>query len=152
MQQKMIAVIGSGSADESALKIAGDVGRIVARRKAILICGGLGGVMEAAARGAKAEGGITVGILPQNHKQNANPYIDIAIATGFGEGRNVIIVRSADAMIAVGGEYGTLSEIAFGLKMNKPVIGIATWDIGGIVKADSAEDAVRKALEIQALQ
>jgi len=148
----MIAVIGSGSADESALKIAGDVGRIVARRKAILICGGLGGVMEAAARGAKAEGGITVGILPQNHKQNANPYIDIAIATGFGEGRNVIIVRSADAMIAVGGEYGTLSEIAFGLKMNKPVIGIATWDIGGIVKADSAEDAVRKALEIQALQ
>ncbi|MEW6214053.1 MAG: TIGR00725 family protein [Nitrospirota bacterium] len=148
MRQKIIAVIGAGSADESILKIAEEAGRLIARKNAILICGGLCGVMEAAARGAKSEGGITVGILPQNHKHEANPYIDIPVATGFGEGRNVVIARTADAMIAVGGEYGTLSEIAFGLKMGKPVIGINTWDVKGIIKADNAEDAVNKAIKL----
>lgn len=103
--------------------------------------------MEAAAKGAKHEGGITVGILPQEHKKGASPYIDIPVATGFGEGRNVIIVRTADVIIAVGGEYGTLSEIAFALKMGKPVIGISTWDIKGIIKAINAEEAVKKAFE-----
>ncbi|WP_333655656.1 TIGR00725 family protein [Dissulfurispira sp.] len=146
MQQKIIAVIGAGNSDENTLRIAEEVGKLIARRNAILICGGLGGVMEAAAKGAKSEGGITVGILPQSYKSDANPYIDVPVATGFGEGRNVIIVRSADALIAVGGEYGTLSEIALGLKTGKPVIGINTWDIKGIIKADDAEDAVNKAL------
>jgi uncharacterized protein (TIGR00725 family) len=103
--------------------------------------------MEAAARGAKAEGGTTIGILPQDKKDEANPYIDIPIATGFGEGRNVIIVRTADALIAVGGEYGTLSEIAFALRMGKPVIGLNTWDIKGVIRAGSEEEAVEKALE-----
>lgn len=147
MQQKAIAVIGAGNADEKILKIAEEVGRFIAKRNAILVCGGLGGVMEAAAKGAKSENGITVGILPGNHKNDANPYIDISVTTGFGEGRNVIIVRSADALIAVGGEYGTLSEIALALKTGKPVIGMNTWDIKGIIKADNAEDAVNKVFE-----
>ncbi|MEW6162771.1 MAG: TIGR00725 family protein [Nitrospirota bacterium] len=148
MSKKIIAVIGAGITDEPTLKIAEEIGRLIARRKAVLVCGGLGGVMEAASKGAKSEGGITVGILPQNHKNEANPYIDISVATGFGEGRNVIIARTADAMIAVGGEYGTLSEIAFGLKMGKPVIGIITWDIKGIIKASDPGDAVNKAFEL----
>ncbi len=148
MLKKTIAVIGAGIADEATLKTAEEVGRLIAKKGAVLICGGLGGVMEAASKGAHMEGGITVGILPQNNKKDANPYIDIPIVTGFGEGRNVIISRSADAIIAIGGEYGTLSEIAFGLKMGKPVIGIGTWDIKGIIKAKSAEDAIKKAFEI----
>ncbi len=149
MQKKTIAVVGAGSkAGAAVIKAAEEVGRLVAQRGAVLICGGLGGVMEAAARGAQAEGGITVGILPQLNKGDANPYITVPIATGFGEGRNVVIVRSSDALIAVGGEYGTLSEIAFGLKTGKPVIGISTWDIKGIIKAADAEDAVNKAFEL----
>jgi uncharacterized protein (TIGR00725 family) len=148
MRKKIIAVIGAGTADEAILKIAEDVGRLIARRGAVLICGGLGGVMDTALKGAKSAGGITVGILPQNHTKDANPNIDIPIATGFGEGRNVIIARTADVIIAVGGEYGTLSEIAFGLKMGKPVIGIGTWDIKGMIKAKNAEDAVEKAFEL----
>lgn len=148
MQRKIIAVIGAGEAGGDLLKAAEEVGRLIAQRGAVLICGGLGGVMEAAARGAQAEGGITVGILPQFHKGEANPYITVPVATGFGEGRNIVIVRSADALIAVGGEYGTLSEIAFGLKVGKPVVGINTWEIRGIIKADSAGDAVDKAFEL----
>ncbi|OGW54493.1 MAG: TIGR00725 family protein, partial [Nitrospirae bacterium RBG_13_43_8] len=144
MTKKIIAVIGAGVADESLCKTAEEVGRLLAKRNAILICGGLGGVMEAAAKGARSEGGTAVGILPQDHKNEANAYIDIPVATGFGEGRNVIVVRTADAIIAVGGEFGTLSEIAFGLKMGKPVIGVETWDIKGIIKAENAEAAVNK--------
>jgi len=148
MTRKIIAVIGARSADRSLLKIAEDVGKFIAGRNAILICGGLGGVMEAAAKGARSEGGTAVGILPQDHKSDANTYIDIPVATGFGEGRNVIIVRTADAIIAVGGEYGTLSEIALGLRMGKPVIGIETWDIKGIIKAENAEAAVNKVFDL----
>jgi uncharacterized protein (TIGR00725 family) len=144
-QRKVLGVIGAGIADERTLDSAEAAGRLIAKRGAILVCGGLGGVMEAAARGAKAEGGTTIGILPQDKKDEANPYIDIPIATGFGEGRNVIIVRTADALIAVGGEYGTLSEIAYALKMGKPVVGLNTWDIKGIIKAENEEDAVEKA-------
>jgi hypothetical protein len=147
MFKRIVAVIGAGTAEEPLLKIAEEVGRLIARRDAILICGGLGGVMEAASKGVRSEGGTAVGILPQDHKNEANTYIDIPVATGFGEGRNVIIARTADAIIAVGGEYGTLSEIAFGLRMGKPVIGIKTWDIKGIIKGENAEDAVNKAFE-----
>lgn len=148
MSPRMIGVIGAGSADRPILEIAEHVGRLVAERKAVLICGGLGGVMEAAAQGARNQGGITIGILPQPHREGANPYITVPIPTGFGEGRNVIIARAADVLIAVGGEYGTLSEIAFGLKIGKPVIGIQTWDIKGVIKAKSADEAVRKAFQI----
>jgi hypothetical protein len=142
MKQRMVAVIGGGAADDATLRIAEEVGRLIAAEEGILLCGGLGGVMEAAAKGAKSAGGITVGILPQGDSASANRYITVPVATGFGEGRNVVIARTADALIAIGGEYGTLSEIAFGLKMGKPVIGIGTWDIPGVIAARGPEDAV----------
>jgi uncharacterized protein (TIGR00725 family) len=145
MEQKIIGVIGAGTADEETLRTAEETGRIIARNGFLLVCGGLGGVMEAAARGAKAAGGTTVGILPQADRQGANPYIDIPVATGFGDGRNVIIVRTADLLIAVGGEYGTLSEIAYALKMGKPVIGLTTWDIPGVTLAATPLEAVEMA-------
>ncbi len=146
MQKKMIAVIGAGRADKELLALAEQVGRLIALNGAILVCGGLGGVMEAAAMGANTEGGITVGILLGLEKSAANPYINVPVATGLGEIRNAVIVRSADVLIAIGGEYGTLSEIAFALKAGKTVIGIGTWDIKGIIKTNGAEDAVNRAL------
>jgi len=148
MTKRIIGVIGSGRADASLTGIAEEVGRLIATREALLVCGGLGGVMEGAARGAKAAGGTTIGILPQATKEMANQYIDVPVATGFGEGRNVIIIRTSDALIAIGGEFGTLSELAFALKMGKPVIGINTWEIQGIIKADTAEAAVNIAFKL----
>ena len=145
MTKRIIGVIGAGKADAALTGIAEEVGRLIATRNALLVCGGLGGVMEAAARGAKDAGGTTIGILPQATKEMANQYIDVPVATGFGEGRNVVIIRTADALIAIGGEYGTLSELAFALKMGKPVVGINTWDIKGIIKADTPEAAVNSA-------
>ena len=145
MTKRIIGVIGAGNADAALTGIAEEVGRLIATRNALLVCGGLGGVMEAAARGAKGAGGTTIGILPQATKEMANQYIDVPVATGFGEGRNVVIIRTADALIAIGGEYGTLSELAFALKMGKPVVGINTWDIKGIIKADTPEAAVNSA-------
>jgi len=142
----VIAVVGAGSAEADTLNTAEAVGRAIAERGAMLVCGGLGGVMAAAAKGAKSAGGTTIGILPQPYRHDANPYIDVPIATGFGEGRNVFIIRTADVVIAVGGEYGTLSEIALALKSGKAVIGLGTWDIKGILKADSPEHAVDLAL------
>ncbi len=149
--KKMISVIGGRRVEKALLEEAEKVGRLIARSGITLVCGGLGGVMEAVSRGARAEGGITIGILPQDHKRDANEYIDLPIITGLGIGRNVIIARTADAVIAIGGEYGTLSEIAFALQMGKPVIGIRTWDIKGIMKAVSAEDAVSKAVDLLGL-
>jgi len=144
----MIAVIGGRRVEKSLLLEAEEVGRLIARRGAHLVCGGLGGVMEAASRGVKSEGGLTVGILPQNDSKEANQYIDIPVATGLGIGRNVIIASTADALIAVGGGYGTLSEVAFALQMGKPVVGIKTWDIKGVITAGNAADAVDKVFEL----
>lgn len=144
----LISVIGGRNVEESLLKEAEGVGRLLAKKDAILICGGLGGVMEAVSRGMRSEGGLTVGILPQDHKDKANAFVDVPIATGLGIGRNVIIARAADAVIAVGGEYGTLSEVAFALQMGKPVVGIRSWDIRGVVCANDAEEAVKKVYEI----
>lgn len=143
-ERNLIAVIGGRKTEKPLLKEAEEVGILLARKGAILLCGGLGGVMEAASKGMSAEGGLTVGILPQDHRGKANAFVDVPIATGLGIGRNVIIARSADAVIAIGGEYGTLSEIAFALQMGKPVVGIRTWDIKGVVSAEDAEDAVNK--------
>lgn len=148
MHNKIIAVIGGRKVEKALLEEAEKVGRLIARKGLILVCGGLTGVMEAVSRGAKSESGLTIGILPQEHKGKANEYIDIPIPTGLGIGRNVIIARTADALIAIGGEYGTLSEIAFALQLDKPVIGIRTWDIKGVITAENAGDAVNKAFEI----
>jgi uncharacterized protein (TIGR00725 family) len=121
------------------------VGRLVAQRGAALVCGGLGGVMEAACRGARAEGGATIGILPGLDRSAANPYVKVAIATGLGEARNALVVRAADCLIAVGGAYGTLSEIALALKAGKRVVGLNTWEIEGVTPVDSAEAALSAA-------
>jgi hypothetical protein len=145
----IISVIGAGSCDKKIYGIAEEVGRLIAKKGATLITGGLGGVMEAASKGAKEAGGITVGILPGFSKDEANPYVMIPITTGLSHARNIIVVRSADAVIAISGEYGTLSEIAIALKLGKPVVGIKTWDnIEGVVKVDSPEEAVQKILEL----
>jgi uncharacterized protein (TIGR00725 family) len=147
-EKVIIAVIGGRRVEKSLLKEAERVGELIATKKAVLVCGGLGGVMEAASKGAKAASGTTIGILPHEHKKEANEYIDIPVATGLGIGRNVIITHTADAVIAIGGEYGTLSEIAFALQLGKPVLGIKTWDIKGIIPAKDAEDAVNKVFEL----
>jgi uncharacterized protein (TIGR00725 family) len=119
-----------------------ELGRELARAGALLVCGGLGGAMEAACRGAKGEGGKTLGILPGADRSAANRYVDVAIPTGLGEARNALIVRAADALIAIAGGYGTLSEIALALRAGKPVIGLGTWDIEGVVQASSPAEAV----------
>ncbi|MDI6888121.1 MAG: TIGR00725 family protein [Methanocellales archaeon] len=143
-----IAVIGSEEASEELKCTAKEVGRLIAKSGAALLCGGLGGVMEYAALGAREAGGQTVGILPGVNRREANPYIDIAIATGMDHARNVILVRSSDAVIAVGGGYGTLSEIALALKMKKPVVAIkGGWEIDGVMVARDATEAVRLAIE-----
>ena len=146
--KKTIGVIGGRRVDKTLLNEAEKVGRLIAQKEIVLVCGGLSGVMEAVSKGARSGGGITVGILPQEHKRDANEYIDIPIITGLGIGRNVIIARTADVLISLGGEYGTLSEIAFALQMGKPVIGIRTWDIKGIIPVPNAEEAVNKALAL----
>ena len=143
-----IGVIGAGSCSGKVGQTAFHVGKAIAREGAVLLCGGLGGVMEAAARGAKEEGGVTVGILPGALAEEANPYIDIPIVTQMGHARNVVLVRSSHAVIAVSGGYGTLSEIAIALKIGIPCIGIETWDqVDGVIMADSPDQAVLSAIE-----
>ncbi len=124
---KIIGVIGAGECDKATYELAKEVGKEIAICGCALICGGLGGVMEAAAKGAKEAGGLTIDVLPSSNPLDANPYIDIPIVTGLGEARNIIIVRTAKVLIAISGGYGTLSEIAFALKMDKPIIGLNTW-------------------------
>jgi uncharacterized protein (TIGR00725 family) len=143
-KRPVIAVIGGRRVDKFLLSQAREAGRLIAERGALLVTGGLGGVMEAASEGAQSAGGLTIGVLPQDNKERANQYVDVPLATGLGIGRNVIIARTADAAIAIGGEYGTLSEIAFALQMEKPVIGIRSWDVRGVIPAADAEDAVEK--------
>ena len=145
-----IAVVGAGRASEDQAGAAEAVGRALAEAGAVLVCGGLGGVMEAACRGAKAGGGTTVGILPGPDRGAANPHVDVAVATGLGEARNALVVRAADALVAIGGEYGTLSEIALAVKAGKPVVGLGTWELDAVRIALSPEEAVRLALQAAA--
>ena len=146
---RRIGVIGDAVCSEKVMNLAEEVGREIAKRKGVLICGGLTGVMEGAARGAKKEGGLTIGIIPSERAADANPFIDIPIVTGLRDARNLIVVRSSEAIIAIHGKYGTLSEIAFALKFNIPVIGLHTWDIShDIVIASNAVSAVEKAFDL----
>jgi uncharacterized protein (TIGR00725 family) len=146
--RKQIAVVGGGVCSPEVAEDARRLGRLIARQGHILLCGGLGGVMEAACCGAQEAGGLTVGILPGEREQ-ANACLDIAIATGMGHARNAIIVKSADAVVALTGEMGTLSEIALALKMGRPVISLGSWDIPGALKANSPEQAVEILKEIK---
>src|SRR5678815_2375684 len=127
--RRHVAVVGAGAPDTRVAALAEEVGRLLARSGAVVVCGGLGGVMEAACRGAKSEGGTTVGILPGSDRNDANPWVDVAIPTGLGEARNALVVRSVDVVIAIRGEYGTLSEIALALKTGEPVVGLETWEL-----------------------
>ena len=152
---KFIAVIGGSQPSAKEARLAEVVGHELAKQGAIVVCGGLGGVMEAACKGASSEGGVTVGILPGDSRESANPYVQIPIVTGMGYARNVAVVKSAQAVIAVGGNYGTLSEISYALANNIPVIGLKTWSLSKNGKQDnsitivnSPAEAVSKALSL----
>jgi hypothetical protein len=148
-RNKMIAVLGGAEVSPQIYDLALQVGRLLAESGATILCGGRSGVMEAVCRGAKEKNGVTIGVLPGQSREEANPYVDYAIVTGLGEARNVIIVRSADAAIAIDGGYGTLSEIAFCLKLGVPVVSLAGWSFDpGIRIAATPEDAVRLALSL----
>lgn len=150
-----VAVVGDGEASQELVELAEEVGFQLARRGCGVVCGGLSGVMEAACRGAKRAGGLTIGILPGDRREAANSFVDVCIVTGMGEARNVVVVKTVQAVIAVGGKYGTLSEIALGLKLGKPVVGLRTWGLSrqgepdtGIVAADSSAEAVDLAVSL----
>lgn len=151
-----MAVVGPGDgASPEELDSAEELGRLLAEAGAVVVCGGLSGVMEAACRGARSAGGLTLGILPGRDRRDANPFVEVAVPTGLGEARNALVVRAADVVVAVGGAYGTLSEIAFALKGGTPVIGLQTWQLArrgqadtGIRPASSAAEAAVTALEL----
>jgi len=146
---RVIAVIGAGAAPAAARKLAYEVGREIARRGATLINGGRSGVMEAASAGARNLGGRTIGILPGYDRHTANRHIEFAIATGMGEARNAIIVASADAIIALAGEGGTLAEIGFAMKMNRPIVALQSWpEISRLHRANTPAEAVALALRL----
>jgi uncharacterized protein (TIGR00725 family) len=151
----IIAVIGDSSCSPEEAKLAESVGELLAQRGAIIVCGGLGGVMEAVCRGVKSKSGLTVGILPGEDSSMANPWVDIPVVTGVGEARNFAVVKSAQTVIAIGGGYGTLSEIAYARKSNIPVIGLNTWSLSrngreddSIIRVQTATEAVGKAISL----
>lgn len=145
------AVVGPGEATAEQVAQARAVGAGLGNAGAVLITGGLGGVMAAACQGAAEAGGTTVGILPGADRAAANPWVGIAIATGLGELRNGLIVRAADSLIAIGGAFGTLSEVALALKTGVPVVGLGTWELEGITPAATAEEAVALACRVPRL-
>jgi uncharacterized protein (TIGR00725 family) len=144
-----VTVVGSGAADGELYEQARKVGRLVAERGGIVVCGGLSGVMEAAARGATEAGGAAIGILPNEDRRRANEYLAYSIATGMGQARNLAVVCSGDVIIAIGGEYGTLSEIGLARKIGRPVVSLESWELPGhLVVASSPEEAVEAAFGI----
>ena len=149
-----ISVIGAANSDQETARLAEEVGKLIAEKGAVLVCGGLGGVMTAVSKGAREAGGVTVGILPGTDRTEANPHLTIALATGLGYARNALVVQAGDAVIAVGGEFGTLSEIGFALQFGKPVIGLNTWELNrkglkdSIVAVKSPKEAVEKAFQL----
>lgn len=154
-QALIIAVVGDGQCDAATAAEAEAVGRTLAEAGATVVCGGLGGVMEAACRGAKSAGGTTIGILPGLDRRSANPYVDMPIVTGMGQARNLIVVRTGQAVVAVHGRYGTLSEIAHALKAGLPVVGLGTWElsrpgerVNAIQRAATPEKAAEMAIAL----
>jgi uncharacterized protein (TIGR00725 family) len=150
-----IGVIGGSDIPKKTYRLAEEVGREIGRRGAVLICGGMKGVMEAACKGASEAGGLTVGILPGDSRGQANPYVQIPIVSGIGYARNVAVVKSSQAIIAVDGSYGTLTEIGYALQSGIPVIGLGTWSLAiqgkadkNIIPAKNAKDAVEKAMKL----
>lgn len=150
-----VALCGPGIASDQEIAAAREIGRLLAEGGAVVVCGGLGGVMDAAALGAREGGGLSVGLLPGEDRAGSGEHLSVSLPTGLGETRNALVARCADAVIAVGGEFGTLSEIAFALKLGKAVVGLRTWELAkegersdAIVRVGSPEEAVRRALEL----
>src|SRR3954447_24496667 len=139
-----VAVVGPGDASPDELHAAEEIGAGLANAGAVVVTGGLGGVMEAACRGARSAHGRTVGILPGDDRDAANGWVEIALATGLGELRNGLVVRAADALVAIGGGHGTLSEVALALKLGRPVVGLGTWEVHGVNQASTPADAVER--------
>ena len=140
-----VAVVGGGGAGDELCSQALEVGRLLAERGAVVVCGGLGGVMEAVCRGVRDGAGVSIGLLPGADRSGANPWVTYTVPTGMGEGRNALVARSADAMIAVGGEYGTLSEMALALRAGTPVFGLSSWELPEVVAVTTAAEAVDRA-------
>jgi uncharacterized protein (TIGR00725 family) len=144
-----ISVVGSGTATGELYEEAREVGQLVAARGGTVVCGGRSGVMEAAARGATEAGGVAIGILPDEDREQANEFLSHSIATGTGHARNLAVVCSGDVVISVGGEYGTLSEMGLALKVGRPVVALESWDLGEhVAVASSPEEAVEAAFEL----
>ncbi len=142
----LVSVIGGATCSDEEAALAETVGRLLAEQGVGVVCGGRGGVMAAVCRGTMLAGGTTIGLLPGDTAEDANEWVQIAIPTGLGEARNAIVARAGVGVIAIGGEYGTLSELALALKWSKPVAGLGTWPIDGVYAASSPEDAVRYVL------
>lgn len=146
--QTLIGVIGAGNCDFETYTLAEKVGQEIAVHGYGLVCGGLSGVMEASAKGCREKGGLTIGIIPQDDADSSNPFIDIVIPTGMGIMRNLLVVRTASGLIAVGGRFGTLSEISFALQLGKPIVAINSWDVSEtIYKAKTPNDAVTELIK-----
>ncbi|MCH8026736.1 MAG: TIGR00725 family protein [candidate division Zixibacteria bacterium] len=148
-RKPVIAVIGAGKCSRKLRDMAADIGRYVAENGGVVLCGGLGGIMEGAARGAKEAGGTTIGIIPSENKADANQFIDYVIPTGFGQARNVLVVRAADAIVALPGKFGTLSEMAFALVSGKPIVSVQAWKLGEeILQVEDPIEAARIAMDL----
>ncbi len=150
-RQPAIAVIGAADASIELCEVAREVGCAIAARGAVLICGGLGGVMKAAAEGARRSGSHTIGIIPGYDHESANEHVEFVVATGMGEARNAVVVASSDAVVALPGEGGTLAEIGFALKLGRPVVALNSWpELKGLARAESPDSAVELALKLAA--
>ena len=148
-RKPVIAVIGAGKCSRKLRDMAADIGRYVAENGGVVLCGGLGGIMEGAARGAKEAGGTTIGIIPSENKADANQFIDYVIPTGFGQARNVLVVRAADAIVALPGKFGTLSEMAFALVSGKPIVSVQAWKLGEeILQVEDPIEAAKIAMDL----
>ena len=148
MRKKVVSVIGGHGCNKEVEQIAQELGKKLAKVVDILVSGGLSGTMKAVCQGFKARGGLTIGIIPGYDKKDANPCVDIVIPTGLGLARNVLVVKAADVVVALPGEAGTLSEIAYGLQFGIPVISLGSWDIPGVIKVNTVEEAIEKVKEI----
>jgi len=147
MRKKIIGVIGGNRCTKEVEQLAQKLGKNLVKVVDFLVCGGLDGVMEAVCRGFREEGGVTIGIIPSYEKRDANEYVDIVIPSGLGIARNVLVVKTSDVIIALPGEYGTLSEIAYALQFGIPVISLRSWDIPGVIKVETIEEAIKEAKE-----
>lgn len=148
-RKPVIAVVGANKCSKKLRDMAAEVGQYVAENGGVIVCGGLGGIMEGAARGAKQANGVTIGILPGDNAADANEFIDFVIPSGFGEARNILVVRTADAIIAFPGKYGTLTEMAFALQAGKPLVSVNAWNLGDdVTQAETPQEAARMAMEM----